>query len=240
MEKQTFTLELDLVLYFVPPMVEYGQGITLTRTLDLPFLPVPEVALCGKSIDEAPGPAGLRLDELTWDVDRQLFLAQTCITNEVPMAEIPMWIRSYLDRGWRMGSRAEAYRDEEEAVEEAAELAVESEAEAGVWDLDVESEDAERWPSMPPRSRPPEFNRLFKAVIRAMVERYNNLPVAYAMAKTDRFFTEEQRKELRTSVARKWWDICWQFEKLDWARQRRWFDGIIRRYPRLEKIVASL
>jgi hypothetical protein len=46
-----FTLELDLILHYCPPMDEHGGGIHLTRSVELPFAPV-----CGQLI------AGRRLD----------------------------------------------------------------------------------------------------------------------------------------------------------------------------------
>ena len=43
-----FRLELDLRLYFVPLMSDTGNGITVTRTIELPFAPQIELGIAGR------------------------------------------------------------------------------------------------------------------------------------------------------------------------------------------------
>ena len=65
-----FKVELDLELRFVPPMAEYGQGITVTRTLELPLAPGPDLMAWSARIDDCTEPDGYHLGEFTCDVDR--------------------------------------------------------------------------------------------------------------------------------------------------------------------------
>lgn len=51
-----FKLELDLHLFCEPLMDEEGDGIVVSKTLELPFPPYEGLALIGKQIDESPGP----------------------------------------------------------------------------------------------------------------------------------------------------------------------------------------
>ena len=93
-----FKLELDLLLYFVPPMDERGQGIRLTRSLELPFPPINGLYLSGIAMDDPPTPMGCRINDLTWDLDRQVFMATTQLTNhDFPIATIPDEIGSWID-----------------------------------------------------------------------------------------------------------------------------------------------
>lgn len=72
-----YLLELDLHLFFVPLMQEWGDGIVLTRTLALPFLPNGDIAIGGRSIEGDAQPLGYRLKNIVWDVDRNRFVATT-------------------------------------------------------------------------------------------------------------------------------------------------------------------
>ena len=69
-----YRLDLELKLFYSPPMHESGQGLTLIRTLTLPFPPVSEIGICGASIEGASDePLGFRLEEIFWDVDSRSF-----------------------------------------------------------------------------------------------------------------------------------------------------------------------
>ena len=94
-----FRLELDLLLYFVPPMDEHGAGIAVTRALELPFMPSPDIMIWSKEIDESPEPMGFKINDLIWDIDRQVFLANTCLIDSGPMALAPHSIQAWVDRG---------------------------------------------------------------------------------------------------------------------------------------------
>lgn len=62
-----FRLELDLVLHFVPPMDERGPGITLTRTLELPFAPYSGLVIYSRRLDSFPDPLGFHLNNVVPD-----------------------------------------------------------------------------------------------------------------------------------------------------------------------------
>ena len=94
-----FKLELDLVLYFVPPMDEHSQGIRLTYSLELPFLPTNGLYLAGVAMDDPLSPLGFRINDLTWNLDRQFFMATTQLTNhDFPIATIPDEIGNWIER----------------------------------------------------------------------------------------------------------------------------------------------
>lgn len=105
-----YTLPLDLHPKFVPPMSEHGPGIVLSRAVQLPFVPASSLRIAGASLDEHGGSIGFGLEELTWDVDREVFSASTqIICHDEPLALIPDTIRSWLDLGWELGSYADTY-----------------------------------------------------------------------------------------------------------------------------------
>ena len=227
-----FRLELDLSLYFAPPMDENGPGLVVTRTFELPFAPSSGMLLCGAPFSEELDPQGYKLDGVTWDVDRQVFLAKTSLVSVgLPIAYIPDAIREWTDRGWRMGSYDDAYMSSEEPESED----VEEPADQGA---DNEWDDAERWPGQRPSARPPEFNKLLRALVRAMVESHNNLAVAYAIDKTKRFFTQDQLGE-DSSAVKKWIAAQREYQAMGWEDQHRWEEGVMQRHPRLDRIVAG-
>jgi len=76
-----FTLELDLIITYTPPMSEAGGGIYLTRELQVPFAPYNGLHICGNQMDQAPGPEGFVLKDVTWDVDRQVFMAHSLLCS---------------------------------------------------------------------------------------------------------------------------------------------------------------
>ncbi len=53
-----FKLNLDMELFFLPPMVDNGRGICLTRTFELPFPPTANVLLSGVALNGTPVPLG--------------------------------------------------------------------------------------------------------------------------------------------------------------------------------------
>jgi hypothetical protein len=50
----TKTAELDLHLYYVPPMEYSGGAIVLTRTVELPFAPTGDVSIHSRQFDGSP------------------------------------------------------------------------------------------------------------------------------------------------------------------------------------------
>jgi hypothetical protein len=109
-----FKLELDVSLYYDPPMDEHGQGIGLTRIFEIPFHPSSGLYLTGGGLTDPPDAIGFKIEDVTWDLDRQVFLADTSLfSKDLPIAFIPDELRAWMTRGWRLGSSSEAY---EEAV----------------------------------------------------------------------------------------------------------------------------
>jgi len=229
-----FKLELDMSLYYVPPMDEHGAGIVITRTLELPFAPSTGMFLCGTPFSDQPDSMGFKLENVTWDIDRQMFLASTCLFDHgLPIAFIPDVIREWTNRGWRLGSYEDAYEQPEESEPEEVE-------DQGSEEVDDEWEEMEHWPSKRPSLRPPEFNKLLRAIVRAMVESRNNLAVAYAIDKTKRFFDESQLKEGDSPAIKKWIAAQREFGTMPWDDQIAWRDRVMKRHPRMDRIVADL
>lgn len=97
--ERVYRLELDLDLYFVPPMEANHGGITVTQTFTLPFPPSSDLAICGRQIEEHSDPHGLVLHDVVWDMDREVFTAHTSLESQaLPIAEIPNAIRAWTDR----------------------------------------------------------------------------------------------------------------------------------------------
>ncbi|MFA9476939.1 hypothetical protein ACERK3_01405 [Phycisphaerales bacterium AB-hyl4] len=227
-----YKLELDLHLYFDPPMEDRGGGIVVTRTIELPFAPSPGLMVYGQDLDECPEPGGWPLKDLTWDIDREVFLATTSLSSHgMPMAMIPDVLQGWLARGWRLGSYMETYPEPDDDAEEAPDPAAADEE-------DLEDE-MDRWPSLPPSKRPKAFNRLMRTLVRAMSERYNNLAVAYAMDQTKRYFDEHQLKQDTSRAAERWRQATRAFEELPPEQQSAWQEHVENHYPRLDRLVKE-
>ena len=85
-----YTLELDLHLFFTPLMQDWGDGIVMTCTLQLPFPPSDKTTIGGRSIEGDCQPLGYRLRDTIWDVDRKRFIATTTADHGGgPLAYIP-------------------------------------------------------------------------------------------------------------------------------------------------------
>jgi hypothetical protein len=226
-----FKLELDLVLHFIPPMDERGQGIRLTRSLKLPFPPTNGLHLAGVAMDDPPSPLGFRINDLTWDLDRQVFMATTqLIDHNLPLAAIPDEIANWIERGWRLGSYEDAYEQPEATEDDSSEIAAESVDE---WDED------DRLPTMNPRSRPLVFNQSLRALVREMARLHNNEATAYAIDRTKMFFREEQLKG-EPKAAIRFCDARKEFLAMTWDQQCDWREKVLRTHPRLDRIVAEV
>jgi len=228
-----FKLHLDLHLHYVPPMCETGPGVVVTRELQLPFPPHEDLRVFSRSFDECPDPVGFALNEVVWDVDRQVFLAGAYVSNhDLPMAFIADDIRACLDRGWRFGSFCEDYPQPDDMADEPA---VGGQAPIAA-DTD---DDMERLHMLAPQRRPKEFNRLMKALVRHMAETFNNSAVAYAMDKTGRYFSEEDAKGRDTDPAvRRWRDLHYEFSRLASKEQLAWRDRVAR-YRSIAEVLTA-
>lgn len=230
-----FKLELDLVIHFVPPMSEIGDGIHLTRTIEFPFAPYSGLAVHGKELDECPELMGFVLKNVVWDIDRQTFLAETFSVHYGSFFMIADEIRTWVDRGWRLGSYLDAYKaaDEAESGEE-EETVVIDEGDDDEWD------EMERWPTMRPQKRPAHFNKLLRAMVRTMVELRNNEATAYAMAKTQLLFDDQELKTLDSPDKERFKASQNEYWKMPVDQQYAWQDGVKRKYPRLDRLVSEL
>ena len=90
----TFSVDVDLVLRFVPPMDNHSDGIRLTRTIELPFPPAEDISIFSKEWEGEDFPLGYVLKNVTWEIDRDRFLADTLLSvTGTPIAMIPFEIR---------------------------------------------------------------------------------------------------------------------------------------------------
>jgi hypothetical protein len=105
-------------------------------------------------------------------------------------------------------------------------------------DDDLEAQE-EQLHTMRPRSRPPEFNRLLRALVREMAEIYNNWRVAYAIDRTKRFFTEEELREDSSPAKVAFSRALAEFDRMRNDEQLQWQKRVIRRHPRLDRIVSD-
>lgn len=230
-----YRLELDLVLHFVPLMNELEAGIRLIRTIDLPFVPTEKIAIYSRTFDDCPEPMGFYPKQIIWDVDRRVFLSETHYSyGGEPLAIIPEDIAEWLERGWQFGSYADKYK--EKRPREENDEHTPGSLQDSFDDLDPE----EALQTQRPNRRPKEFNRTFKGLIRMMAELDNNCSVAYAMAKTQRYFDEDELKgEKRSAAAHKFGDAMDEFRKLSFDQQCAWKQKIQRRYPRLQRLIQK-
>ncbi len=231
-----FTLELDLVITYTPPMSEYGGGIHLTRVFHLPFAPFNGLQICGQQIDHAPDPEGFTLKEVVWDIDREVFLGHVeLVSHDLPMAEIPSDLRSWTELGWCLGSYRDKYEtpDDDEDEDSAPTLGTEDGTQDD-WEAMLQQ------PALSPRQRPKELNTVMRAMVRVMAEEYNDLPVAYAMDKTKRFFSKKQLAENNTKAVQQWHDAVREYVEMDWEQQWPWREKVTQTHPRLDRLVKQV
>ncbi|REJ65360.1 MAG: hypothetical protein DWQ31_18350 [Planctomycetota bacterium] len=216
-------------------MTENGRGIKLTRTIELPFAPFPGLAIYSNQFDDCPDPMGFVIKELTWDVDRNTFLSSTVLVNHgMPIAEIADELRSWIDRGWRLGSYEDKYGDlHPDVYEDESEDSVADDG-TDEWEL------MEKYPTMSPRKRPREFNRLMGALVRVMAELDNDSPAAYAMAKTKLYFEDEDKSTQDYPARKKFEDAKREYTDMSFDEQYDWRERVQRTYPRLDRIVEQL
>lgn len=230
-----FAVDVDLVLRYVPPMDDHAAGIRLTRTFELPFPPVEKVSVFSRDWEGHDDPMGYVLRKVTWDLDRQRFLAETAISvTGTPLVMIPYEIRQLVDLGWRYGSYKDTYQTERKRGRKRRPLPPIPSHE---WDWD----DAEAWDG-DPAGRPPEFKLFLHGIVATMAELYNNWSVAYAMLQTGGFVDVPERKppsEL-TSRELRFRDAQRAFESLTSDQQRDWAERTRSRYPSLAEIVAAI
>jgi hypothetical protein len=231
-----YVVDVDFVLCYVPPMLDSGRGIRLTRTIELPFPPAKHIAVFSKEWEVIEDPLGYPLKEITWDVDRNRFLANTeSSISGTPIAMIPHELLELVQHGWRSGSYADSYSTREKRGRKRKQLPV---MKIKDWDWD----EAEAWETAPAKLRPPEFKTILHAVVSMMAELRNNCGVAYAMVKTGGYWDVPERSFPKEhSVAeKKFADAIGEFESMTFDQRWDWIERVQRRFPRLVDVVEAI
>lgn len=230
-----YAVEVDLVVHFLPPMLDIGNGIRLTRTLELPFVPREDIAVFSKEWEGMEDPLGYRLKEITWDVDRNRFLAETSISMVgTPIAMIPHEIHRLTDHGWKLGSFKDQYSTERKRGRKRAKLPT---MKISHWDDD----EAEQW-DVQPKGRPKEYKLILHTVVAMMATLQNNCIVAYAMLKTGRYADVPEGKQPRDlpPAERRFSEAVEEYLAMNFDKQWKWSERIQGRYPRLVELVEAI
>lgn len=232
----SFIIELDLVLHFVPPMDEHAPGVVLTRAFDIPFPPYDGLVVYSPTFEDCPTSEGMPLKDIIWDVERKVFLARTYLVHcGLPFAFIPDEIRSWVDNGWRLGSYRDGYGGDVGEDDEQAEESATAE-DTNDWSQ-FDDDELDAWRKLPARKRPPQFNRIMRAVVRMMAETHNNLDVAYAMDKTKRYFTKKEAEDIGDNTVQQWRDATKEFLLMSLDEQVQWQEHVQAHHPRLDRML---
>lgn len=230
-----FAVDVDLVLRYVPPMDDVGEGIRLTRTIELPFPPAEDISVFSKEWEGVGDPLGYVLKNVTWDMDRNRFLADTMLSvTGTPIAMIPFEIRQLVYHGWTYGSYKDSYRTEPKRGRKRGTLPVMPDWE---WDYDA----AAVWEANP-KDRPEEFKLVLHAVVSTMAELHNNCRVAYAMLKTGCYFDIAKGKlpsEL-LPLEKRFSKVLHDYDSLPSDKKWVWAERVKRKYPQLTDVVAAI
>ena len=229
-----FKLNVDAALYFVPPMVDNGKGITVTREYQIPFPPTKEIALTGVALNGTVMSLGFMLKDITWDCDREVFFAKIVSAYYGdPIAAIPLEIRLWIDRGWRLGSYEDTYEKEDRRATRHQREPIRCS-----WNGNDENA-AFEWERVLPSKRPAEFNRLFDAIIREMAVLNNNCDVAYAMRQTHVCMDREEADKADSPIAKKFRDAVSDYRQKGFDCQYAWRHNLMRKCPHLDQFVMS-
>ena len=77
-----------------------------------------------------------------------------------------------------------------------------------------------------PGGRHKAFTDAFKAMVRFMIEVNDNPTIAYAIDKTDRIVTEENRKLLSEEDLAQWDAACDEFDSMSDVEQDEWIENV--------------
>lgn len=220
-----YTLELDVKLQLIPA-AEGGAPVCLTRTLKLPFPAHEGLVLFAKGMDNCPKPVGLPLSEVVWDMDREVFLAETHVHDYVPIGLFAVTYQEWIDRGWTPGSCHDPYPS---SVTRPPAARYRRKHPAERMDLG-ELEEMQR---VPAGDRPDWYMDEFRAVVRFLLESGSEHS-AYAM---DRTRTLREYRDLpawgNPEPLQAEWNQAWEaFAKLSPAKRKRW-EAKVRRFPKL-------
>jgi non-ribosomal peptide synthetase component F len=231
-----FRLDVELSIHFTPLMDERGRGIALVRTFELPFAPTEGTCLTGAALNPySASPEGFPLKGVTWDIDRNLFLAHIgLVCCDHPLAFIPDELRAWVRCGWRFGRLEDDYAPPEKAARSGTGAPSDSGDSAGEdWE-----DEAELLPTLPARRRPKRFNKLMRALVRELAGAYNNSDIAYAIDRTHFYFTDEQLKHEDSRAKKAFAAACAEFAELSADARNAWEDRVARTQPRLDRIVG--
>jgi hypothetical protein len=238
-----FALQLDLKMYFIPPMDEKGNAIRLTRKLELPFPPYNDLAIYNAAIDTHPIHEGMQLKNVVWDMGRSRFTAETTLEQyDLPLVHIPAELASWVEIGWRLGS----YLDDlaEDATDDFADESGDDEISkelsgSNTPQADLLDDPDDIIPTLPSRQRDKSFNKLFRALIRVVAEEQPGTATVYAMWKTSRLFTDEQLEDNETKGARQFRQAVEEFNQMGFSQQFDWSMKVCRSLPRIDRIVTE-
>ena len=87
-----------------------------------------------------------------------------------------------------------------------------------------------------PQGREKAFEDAMKAMVRAMIEMNNNPTFAYAISKTDRIVTTENRHLLSPEEQHEWDAACAEFDAMSPEQRKAWIDNVISTYPKIDKL----
>src|SRR5579863_5278940 len=231
-----YPVYLDFVLRYVPPMADHYHGIRLTRTFELPFPPTEKMLVFSKEWEGQADPMGYVLKEVTWDIDRGCFLAETELSSSgVPIALIPLDIRRIVDFGWQLGSFKHRYETDRRRVRKRKKV---PRLRISDWDDD----EVTAWETAPKTSRPKEFALVLQALASTMAELHNNSRVAYAMLKTGGYVALPRQTALDqlTAFQRKFAAALDTLDSMTSDQQWHWCASVQRRYPRLVDVVEAI
>lgn len=229
-----FQIELDLILRFTPPMAEHYAGFRLTRSFELPFAPTNGSSVFSQQWEGLDEPLGYILNNVTWDLDRGCFVAETenSITG-IPIALIPHEIKMYVDFGWAIGSYKDQYATLGKSGRKRRKLPV---LEISGW----EDEEAESW-QLNKTDRPKEFKKIWHAVVAMMVDLCNDSAVAYAMLKLGIFVAVPTSEFAKLSpIEIRFRDATHEYETLTFEKMVKWRERIVGRYPRMKDVVEAI
>lgn len=215
-------------------MSEHEAGYRLTRTIELPFAPSSGTAVFSQEWEGMDDPLGYVLKDVTWDIDRACFLAETVTEMcDFPIALIPLEICRFVVYGWTIGSYADQYSTERKCGRKRRKIPTMAISD---WD----EEDAEAWDS-DMTGRPKEFKTVWHAVVAMMAGLWNHCPVAYAMLKTGVHVEvpKEGFKEL-SPLQNRFRDAIREYESLTFDQRCEWRDRVVGRYPRMEDVVEAI
>ena len=82
-----------------------------------------------------------------------------------------------------------------------------------------------------PGGRERAFHDAYKAMVRFMIEVNDNPTMAYAIDKTDRIVTTENRKLLSADDLAEWEAACDEFESMSEDDRQTWINKILASYP---------